>query len=74
LPNTIEQFHYAIHYLPEQIINYVEILNTWKYICPITCLYNPMQNDYMYLHTLPYSSLYYLEHSQAYFNFSKYYG
>ncbi|CAF1193292.1 unnamed protein product [Rotaria sordida] len=65
LPNTIEQFHYAIHYLPEQIINYFEIINTWKYICPITCLHNPIQNDYMYLHTLPYTSFNYLEISSS---------
>ncbi|CAF0747389.1 unnamed protein product [Rotaria sp. Silwood1] len=65
LPNTFEQFHYAVHYLPEQPINYIELLNTWKYICPIICLYNPMQNDYMFLHTLPYSSFNYLEISSS---------
>ncbi|CAF1459943.1 unnamed protein product [Rotaria magnacalcarata] len=65
LPNTIEEFHYAIHYLPEQTLEYFEILDTWKYKCPITCLYNNMQNDYMYLHTLPYSSFNYLEISSS---------
>jgi hypothetical protein len=65
LVNKIEQFHYAIHYLPEQSINYLQILNRWKYICPITCLYNPIQNDYMFLHTLPYSSFNYLEISSS---------
>jgi hypothetical protein len=65
LTNSIEQFHYAIHYLPEQSIDYLEILNSWKSICPIICLYNPVQNDYMFLHTLPYSSFDYLEISSS---------
>jgi hypothetical protein len=65
LPNTIEQFHYSIHYLPEQSVNYLEILNTWKNISPIICLYNSIQNDYMFLHTLPYLSFDYLEISSS---------
>jgi len=65
LKNTIEQFHYAIHYLPDQSVDYLEILNTWKSICPIVCLHNPVQNDYMFLHTLPYSSFDYLEISSS---------
>ena len=65
LLDKIQQFHYAIHYLPEQSINYLQIVDTWKYICPIICLYNPIQNDYMFLHTLPYSSFDYLEISSS---------
>ncbi|CAF1016118.1 unnamed protein product [Adineta steineri] len=62
----IEEFHYAIHYLPDQqSINYIEILNTWKNIRPIICLNNSIQNDYMFLHTLPYSSFDYLEISSS---------
>lgn len=62
---TIEEFHYAIHYLPEVAINYVEILDTWKSVYPITCLFNLMENDYMYLHTIPYTSFDYLEISSS---------
>jgi len=65
LNSNIEQFHYAVHYLPDQLIDYSEILNSWKSICPIICLYNPIQNDYMFLHTLPYSSFDYLEISSS---------
>ncbi len=65
LSNKIEQFHYAIHYLPEQLVNHMEILDTWNSICPIVCLHNPIQNDYMFLHTLPYSSFDYLEISSS---------
>lgn len=65
LTNKTEQFHYAIHYLPDQTLNSYEISNTWKTICPIVCLYNSIENDYMFLHTLPYSSFDYLEISSS---------
>jgi hypothetical protein len=65
LSNQIEQFHYAIHYLPDQLVNHFEIINSWISVCPIVCLYNSIQNDYMFLHTLPYSSFDYLEISSS---------
>jgi hypothetical protein len=65
LPQQIEQFHYAIHYLPDQLVNHFEIVNSWNSVSPIVCLYNPIQNDYMFLHTLPYSSFDYLEISSS---------
>lgn len=65
LPSQPKAFHYAIHYLPEQDIKYAEVVDTWKRVCPIICLHNLEQNDYMFLHTLPYSSFDYLEISAS---------
>ncbi|CAF0833803.1 unnamed protein product [Adineta ricciae] len=65
LPNKIKQFHYAIHYLPEQITKCSNILETWESVYPIRCLYDVEQNDYMFLHTIPYLSFDYLEISSS---------
>ena len=69
LSKQIQTFHYAVHYLPEQMLfNVEQIRQTWQMFRPIVCLYNRTENDYMFLHTLPYSSFDSLEVSSTVMN------